>query len=328
VGVETALFLMEKGTLTGDFRGEGHDYRNTGGRKMKDISDLLGCRQPIIQGAMATISNPEMVAAVSEAGGYGLLAAAFLTDPENLKEQIRATQRLTNKPFGVNLAAINPKSLEFSDIIAEMGIRAVTTSAGFSKAVIDYLKGRGVKVLHVVANVKGALMAEEAGVDAVIAEGTESGGLQGHEGVSNMVLIPLVVAAVGIPVVAAGGIGDSRGFGAAFALGAKGVQVGTRFIASHECIAHINFKKSICDAKETDTVLFGSGRLLARVIRTPFVEKTPQALEKQSIEDVALIQKKTWIDGDLTTGTFSAGQIAGMVNKVKSVREIIEEMVH
>ncbi len=277
---------------------------------------------------MAAISNPEMVAAVSEAGGYGLLAAAFIIDSEHLKDQIKATRRLTNKHFGVNLAARNPKSLEFSEIIVEMGIKTVTTSAGFSRPVVDYLKGRGVKVLHVVANVKGALMAEAAGVDAVIAEGTESGGLQGHAGVSTMVLMPMVAAAVGIPVVAAGGIGDSRGFGAAFALGAKGVQVGTRFIASHECIAHTNFKKSICDAKETDTVLFGSGSLLARVIRTPFVEGTSQALEEQSIEDVELMQKKTWIDGDLNAGALSAGQIAGMVNEVKSVREIIEEMVH
>ena len=295
---------------------------------MEDISDLLGCCYPIIQGAMATISNPEMVAAVSEAGGYGLLAAAFITDPEHLKEQIRATRRLTDKRFGVNLAAINPKSLEFSEIIVEMGIKAVTTSAGFTEAVVDYLKGRGVKVLHVVANVKGAQKAEAAGVDAVIAEGTESGGLQGHGGVSTMVLMPMVVDAVSIPVVAAGGIGDSRGFEAAFALGAKGVQVGTRFIASHECVAHADFKKSICKAKGTDTILFGSGSLLARVIRTPFVEGTPQSLEEKSIEDVALIQKKTWIDGDLTAGAFPAGQIAGMVNEVKSVREIIEEMVH
>jgi enoyl-[acyl-carrier protein] reductase II len=297
------------------------------GGEMRDISELLGSRYPIIQGAMGVICNPEMVAAVSEAGGYGLLATAFLADPELLSRQIQAVKRLTDKPFGGNLMAMNPMSTTFAEILCEHGIRAVTTSAGSPKGLVSLLKGRGVKVLHVVANVDNAIKAEEAGVDAVIAEGTESGGIQGYKEASTMVLVPMVVDAVRIPVVAAGGIGDSRGYRAAFALGAKGVQVGTRFIASHECIAHVNYKKALCHAKETDTVLITRGKIRVRVIRTPFAEELLENPRDEAFGSLSGNLEEAWIRGNLKAYTLPSGQITGMIRKVKSIREIIEEMV-
>jgi len=294
---------------------------------MADISELLGSRYPLIQGAMGVICNPEFVAAVSEAGGYGLLATAFLSDPELLSSQIRATKDLTKKPFGANLMAMNPMSMTFAEILVDHGIRTVTTSAGNPTELVSFFKDRGVKVLHVVPNVDNAIKAEKAGVDAVIAEGSESGGIQGYQGASTMVLVPMVVDAVNIPVVAAGGIGDSRGYRAALALGAKGVQVGTRFIASRECIAHLNYKSALCNARETDTVLIDRGRVRVRAVRTPLADKMASgpvdetfALSSDSLEDA-------WIGGNLEANTLPAGQITGMVDQVKSVREIIEDLV-
>ena len=294
---------------------------------MKDISEMLGSRYPIIQGAMGVISNPEMVAAVSVAGGYGLLATAFASDPDLVNSQIKAVKKLTNKPFGVNLMAMNPMSMTFAEITIEQGIKAVTTSAGSPRELLTLLRPNGVKILHVVPTVDAALKAEEAGVDAVIAEGSESGGIQGHKGVSTMVLVPLVADAVKIPVVAAGGIGDSRGFKAALSLGAQGVQVGTRFIASLECVAHANYKKALCDGKETDTVLVDRGKVRVRAIRTPLAE----GLLRQSGEASFSVSPdgviNAWVKGNMHAYTLPAGQVMGMVKEVKTVREIIEEMV-
>jgi len=294
---------------------------------MKDISELLGSRYPVIQGAMGVICNPEMVAAVSEAGGYGLLATGFMSDPELLIESIQEVKKLTDKPFGANLMAMNPMSATFAEVLCEHGIRAVTTSAGSPKALVPLLKDRGVKVLHVVANVDNAIKAEGAGVDAVIAEGTESGGIQGYRGASTMVLVPTVVDAVRIPVVAAGGIGDSRGYRAAFALGAKGVQVGTRFIASQECIAHANYKKALCEARETDTALISGGRVRVRAIRTPLAEELIEKPAHEALGSIPGTREEAWVKGDLKAYILPAGQITGMIKKVKSVREIIDEMV-
>jgi enoyl-[acyl-carrier protein] reductase II len=223
--------------------------------------------------------------------------------------------------------AMNPMSMTFAEILIEQGIRAVTTSAGSPKELLSILKPAGVKVLHVVPNVETALKAEDAGVDALIAEGSESGGIQGYTGASTMVLIPLVVDAVKIPVVAAGGIGDARGYRAAFALGAKGVQVGTRFIASEECIAHANYKHALCQGKETDTLLIERGKVRVRVIRTPFAEELRRGEPAASFRSSPDSLKEAWIGGDLAANTLPAGQITGMVKDVRSVREIIQEMV-
>jgi NAD(P)H-dependent flavin oxidoreductase YrpB (nitropropane dioxygenase family) len=295
---------------------------------MKDITELLGVRYPIIQGALGVISNPEMVAAVSNAGGYGLLTTGSITNPEVLKRRIDTVKRLTKKPFGANLMAMHPKSLDFVEILVESGIKAVTTSAGSPKDLVPFLKQRGLKVLHVIANVEYAIKAEAAGVDAVIAEGSESGGLQGLSGVSTMVLVPLVADALRIPVVAAGGIGDSRGYRAAFTLGAKGVQLGTRFIASQECIAHSSCKNILCDAKETDTILIDRGRVRVRVLRTPLANKLSQSQRDQTFTSKLGSLEEAWIEGNLEANVLSSGQISGMIRKIQPVREIIEEMVN
>jgi len=294
---------------------------------MDEICGLLGSRYPLIQGAMGVICNPEMVAAVSEAGGYGLLASAFLTEPGPLREQIEAVKRLTDKPFGANLMAMNPMSMAFAEVLIENGIKTVTTSAGSPKELLSILKPAGVKVLHVVPNVETARKAEDAGVDVLIAEGSESGGIQGYMGASTMVLVPLMVDAVKIPVIAAGGIGDSRGYRAAFALGAKGVQVGTRFIASKECIAHQNYKSALCEGRETDTLLIERGKVRVRVIRTPLAEELGQGISDMTFTFSPNSLEEAWIGGDLAANTLPAGEIAGMVEDVRSVREIIEEMV-
>lgn len=294
---------------------------------MNPITEMLGTRYPVIQGAMGGISNPELVAAVSEAGGFGLLATGFIRDTERLLDQIRAVKALTQKPFGANLVVLNPMSRRFAEILVEQGIGAVTVSAGSPGELMSLLRPGGVRVLQVIPTVEAAVKAEEFGVDAVIAEGTESGGIQGYRGASTMVLVPLVVDAVRIPVVAAGGIGDARGFRAAMALGAKGVQVGTRFIASHECIAHQNYKDEVCKARETDTVLIPRGRVRVRVLRTPLAERLmgkPPEIASAPHPDAL---EEAYIRGNLDANPLAAGEIAGMVREVKSVREIIEEMV-
>jgi enoyl-[acyl-carrier protein] reductase II len=294
---------------------------------MNSITEMLGVEYPIIQGALGGISNPELVAAVSEAGGFGLLATGFIRDATRLLDQIRAVKALTEKPFGANLVVLNPMSRPFAEILIEQGIRAVTVSAGSPEALASILKPRGVKVLQVIPTVEAAVRAEALGVDAVIAEGTESGGIQGYRGASTMVLVPLVVDAVKIPVVAAGGIGDSRGFRAAMALGAKGVQVGTRFIATRECIAHQNYKDAICRAAETDTVLIPRGRVRIRALRTPLAERLLERPPEAASTPAPEALEEAWIRGNLDANPLAAGEIAGMVRDVKSVREIIREMV-
>jgi enoyl-[acyl-carrier protein] reductase II len=277
---------------------------------------------------MGVISNPEMVAAVSEAGGYGLLATAFQSDPEQLKEQIEAVKRITDKPFGVNLMAMNPLSGTFAEIIADCGIRAITSSGGSPRSIVPILKARGVKILQVVANVANAVSAEKAGVDVIIAEGTESGGIQGYKGASTMVLVPMVADAVTIPVIAAGGIGDSRGYRAALALGAKGVQVGTRFIATKECVAHERYKNALIACGETDTVVLDRGRVRARVIQS-LPDEAPAQEESmdETFTEMEGSLEDSWVKGNFRPNSLPSGEIAGMIKGVKSVREIIEEMV-
>ena len=294
---------------------------------MKSVTELLGCKYPIIQGAMGVICNPEMVAAVSEAGGYGVLATAFQKDPNKLREQIESVKELTNKPFGANLMAVNPKSLEFAAVLADAGIKAVTTSGGFPGKIVSFLKERDIKVFHVIATVTNAVKAEAAGVDAIIAEGSESGGMQGFNGASTMVLVPLVADAVKIPLLAAGGIGNSRGYRAAFALGAQGVQMGTRFIASKECIAHSVYKDFLVSSDETDTRLMNWEWAQARVVNTPLVVKTPDGPNKANFAAMEAKMEQAWVNGDADATILPAGQITGMIKNIKSVREIIEEIV-
>jgi len=275
---------------------------------------------------MGVISNPEMVAAVSEAGGYGLLAMAFTRDPEVFRDQIRATRGLTRKPFGANLFVMNPLVQKFAQVLAEEGVGAVTVSGGSPKALIPFLHERGMKAIVVVPTVEVAKGAEALGVDAIVAEGSESGGVQGFKGASTMVLVPAVVDAVQVPVIAAGGIGDSRGYRAALALGAEGVQVGTRFIASRECVAHANYKNWIVESQVTGTGLVNMGRFQIRALQTPLVQAL---LEGKKLPDNIFAppaMKGAWLNGNLAAGLLPAGEIAGLVSDIPSVAEIMEEM--
>lgn len=293
---------------------------------MNPITEMLGSRYSIIQGAMAGISNPEMVAAVSEAGGYGLLASGSMSGADELRAQIENVRKITDKPFGINLMAMNPRSPEYIDVLADCGIKAVTASAGTPERLTTPLHEKGIKVIHVVPSVEYALVAERAGVDAVVAEGTESGGMQGLNGVATMVLVPAVVDALKIPVLAAGGITDSRGYRAAFALGAVGVQIGTAFMVSKECIIHDNVKNLLIEAAETDTVLLRRGRVCSRAVRTPYVKEN-----LEGTDEIPSSYRGDWYnaaaDGDISCTSVPAGQCIGLLRKVRSVKEIIEEMV-
>jgi enoyl-[acyl-carrier protein] reductase II len=291
------------------------------------VAEMLGCEYPIIQGAMGIISNPEMVAAVSNAGGVGFLATAFADNVDIVRKQLKATQKLTDKPFGANLFMMNPLSDQFARLLAEAGIKAVTLSGGSPKVLIPLLHELGMKALVVVPTAKVAASAESHGADAIVSEGSESGGIQGYQGASTMVLTPAVVDAVKVPVIAAGGIGDSRGYKAALALGAEGVQVGTRFIASTECIAHATYKDIIVQSPETGTELLDRGRLRIRALHTLLVEKLIQSEQMEDYVFGAKAMEASWLNGDADAGVLPAGQISGLIHNVLSVKKIIEEMV-
>ncbi len=290
------------------------------------VTEMLGCKYPVIQGAMGIISNPEMVAAVSEAGGFGLLATAFADNTEIVQKQVTATRELTDKPFGANLFMMNPLSEEFARLLADEGVKAVTLSGGSPKALLPVLHDLGISALVVVPTTKVALSAAASGADAIVAEGSESGGIQGLQGASTIVLTPAVVDAVDIPVIAAGGIGDSRGYRAALALGAEGVQVGTRFIATRECIAHTVYKDIIVQSAETGTELLDVGRMRVRALNTPLVQKIT-AGEDVGNAVFGEAMEESWLRGDIDAGVLPAGQISGLVSGVDTVRDIVEEMV-
>lgn len=294
---------------------------------MSKVTELLGSRHPIIQGAMGVICNPELVAAVSEAGGFGLLATAFAEDPEFLRDQIKATKQLTNKPFGSNLFVMNPLAEKFAEVLAEEGIKTVTVSGGSPKALIPMLHDAEIKVIAVAPTVEVAKSAESLGADAVVAEGAESGGVQGFKGVSTLVLVPAAVDALSIPVIAAGGIGDSRAYKAVLALGAEGVQIGTRFIATKECIAHSTYKNIIVDSDEAGTGLVNMGRFQIRALRTSLCERLikDEGLARPGF--ARQVMEDTWIKGDMEAGVLPAGQVAGLISGIPAVREIIEEIV-
>jgi enoyl-[acyl-carrier protein] reductase II len=290
------------------------------------VTEMLGCKYPVIQGAMGIISNPEMVAAVSEAGGYGLLATAFADNVEIVRNQVAATKKLTDKPFGANLFMMNPLSEEFARLLADEGIKAVTLSGGSPKSLLPVLHDLGINSMVVVPTTKVALSAASHGADAIVAEGSESGGIQGFQGASTVVLTPAVADAVDVPVIAAGGIGDSRGYRAALALGAEGVQVGTRFIATQECIAHAVYKDTIVQAPETGTELLDVGRMRVRALNTPLVQKIT-AGEDVGNAVFGEAMEESWLRGDTDAGVLPAGQVAGLVSGVATVKDIIAEMV-
>jgi len=306
--------------------------------KKTKICDLLSIEYPIIQGGMTWIANAELAAAVSSAGGLGIISpnAAMAEDGnivDNLRSQIKKAKSLTDKSLGVNLVLQTPGIKELIDVVIEEEIPAVTTSAGNPATYTSYLKEAGVKVLHVVASVRHATGAEKRGVDAVIAEGYEAGGHNGFDELATFVLVPQVVDAVKVPVVAAGGIADARGFMAALALGAEGVQIGTRFVATHECIAHANAKEAIVKAIDTGTVISGRKLGPTRGVKNEFVDKILE-MESHGAAAEELLSfigagraRQGSLEGDLAAGEAYAGSISGMITEVVSVAEVIRSIV-
>ncbi len=294
------------------------------------ICDLCGIEYPIFQGGMAWVSDYRLASAVSEAGGLGIIAAGHLT-PEEVREQIRKTRERTSKPFGVNIMLMSPFADDIVKVAIEEKVAVVTTGAGNPGKYVKALKEAGIKVVPVVASVALAQRMQREGVDAVIAEGMESGGHIGD--ITTMALVPQVVDAVDIPVIAAGGIGDARGFLAALMLGAEGVQMGTRFALSKECAVHENWKKLYIKAKDRDTVVTGRStghpvRVIKNKLSKKFEQMERQGAPKEEIEKLGVgALKAAAIDGDVEWGSVMAGQIVGLLKEEKTVKEIIEEII-
>lgn len=299
--------------------------------KKMSLTTLLNIKYPIIQGGMANISSAELVGAVSNAGGLGIIGSGGWDAPR-LREEIRKCKQLTDKPFGVNLMLMNPHCDQLSEVIIEEGVKVVTTGAGSPGPYIEKWKAAKIKIIPVVASVALAKRMARLGVDAIIAEGTESGGHVGE--LTTMSLVPQVVDAVDIPVIAAGGIADGRGFMAAMALGASGVQIGTRFLTAKECPVHENYKLALIKAKDTDTVVTGrSVGVPVRCLKNPMTREYI-ALEKKGVsaEELEYLTlgslRKAVLEGDTKSGSVMAGQVAGMLSKVQSVSEIIEDITN
>lgn len=294
------------------------------------ISQMIGIEYPILQGGMAWVSEANMAAAVSNAGGLGIIAAA--NAPASwLREQIKIAKALTNMPFGVNIMIMSPYADEVAKVVVEENIKVVTTGAGSPKKYMNIWKDAGIKVIPVIASSAMAQKVEKQGADAVIAEGWESGGHIGQ--IATMALVPKVVDSVKIPVIAAGGIGDERGVAAAFMLGATGVQMGTRFIATKECQAHRNYKDRIIKAEDTDTVVTGlSASKPVRALKNTMTNKYLE-LEKAgaSFEELELLTfeslKNASEKGDVVSGSVMAGQISGIINSELSCKELIEKII-
>ena len=296
---------------------------------MENICELLEIEYPILQGAMAWIADAPLASAVSNAGGLGIVACGN-ADANWVRSEIRRTKELTEKPFGVNVMLLNPHADEIMDVICEEGVAVVTTGAGNPGKYIPKLKDHGIKVIPVVASVALAIRVERVGADAVIAEGLESGGHIGEA--TTMALVPQVVDAVKIPVIAAGGIADGRGIAAAFMLGAKGVQLGTRFLVAEECTVSRNYKDLILKAKDSDTVATGKStghpvRVLKNKLARDILSLEKKCADPSEIEKLGTGALRAAVkDGDMVNGSVMSGQIAGLVKKEQTAKEMIEEM--
>jgi enoyl-[acyl-carrier protein] reductase II len=294
------------------------------------ITKLLGIEYPVIQGGMAWVAEHHLAAAVSEAGGLGIIGAAS-APAEVVREEIRRAKALTKKPIGVNIMLMNPNAPEVAKVVIEEGVQVVTTGAGNPARFMKDFKDAGIRVIPVVASVAMAKLMERSGADAVVAEGMESGGHIGSA--TTMTLVPQVVDALSIPVIAAGGIGDGRGVAAAFMLGAQAVQMGTRFIVAKESIVHQNYKDKVIHAKDIDSEVTGmSTGHPVRQIRNQMtreylkLEKNGAGLEELEYLTLGALRKAV-IEGDTVNGTLMAGQIAGLVKKEQSCSEIIQELM-
>lgn len=295
-----------------------------------DITKLLGIEYPIIQGGMAWVAEHHLAAAVSEAGGLGLIGGAN-APADVIRNEIRETRKLTSKPFGVNVMLMSPHAEDIAKVVVEEGIKVVTTGAGSPEKYMKMWKEAGIVVIPVVASVALARRMERTGADAVVAEGTESGGHIGEA--TTMTLVPQVVDAVDIPVIAAGGIADGRGLAAAFMLGAKAVQMGTRFVVADESIVNEAYKDRIIAAKDIDSAVTGrSHGHPVRSLRNAMTrEYSKLEAEGKSFEELEYLTlgtlRKAVIEGDMVHGTVMAGQIAGLVSKKQSAKEIIDEII-
>jgi enoyl-[acyl-carrier protein] reductase II len=297
------------------------------------INKLFNIQYPIVQGGMIWCSGWELASAVSNAGGLGLIGSGSMY-PEILRDHIKKCRQATDKPFGVNVPLLYPNIEDHINIIIEEGVKIVFTSAGNPKTWTNHLKQHGIKVVHVIANSKFALKCEEAGVDAIVAEGFEAGGHNGREETTTMALIPQIKKSVNIPIIAAGGISSGQSMAAAIALGANGVQVGSRFVTTHESSAHINFKNAILNSLEGDTKLSLKQLTPVRLLKNEFSLQVNE-LENQgaSIEELTNLlgrgrAKKGMFEGDLVNGELEIGQIASQLKSLQSAKEVIDDMVN
>ena len=293
------------------------------------VCELLNIEYPIFQGAMARIADASLAAAVSEAGGLGIIAGG--TAPvDYIRNEVRKVKEMTEKPFGVNIMLLSPNAEEIAKMVCEEGVKVVTTGAGTPGKYMSMWKEHGIKVIPVVPSVAIAKRMVRSGADAVVAEGTEAGGHVGE--LTTMALVPQVVDAVDVPVIAAGGIADGRGISAAFMLGAEGVQVGTRFLAAYECNIHQNYKQKVLNAKDIDTVVTGRStghpvRILKNKLARKYMELEAKNAPLDEIEQLGVgALARAVVEGDVDYGSVMAGQIAALVNKEQSCKEIIHEM--
>ena len=294
------------------------------------ITELLKIQYPIIQGGMTWVAENHLAAAVSEAGGLGLIGGANAPG-EVIRDYIRKVKEVTDKPFGVNVMLMSPHADDVARIVVEEGVQVVTTGAGNPEKYMDMWKEAGIRVIPVVASVALAKRMEKYGADAVVAEGTESGGHIGEA--TTMTLVPQVADAVSIPVIAAGGIGDGRGIAAAFMLGAEAVQMGTRFLVAKECVVHQNYKDRVLKAKDIDSAVTGRThghpvRCLRNQMTREYVKLENEGKSFEELEYLTLgTLRKAVQEGDVVNGTIMAGQIAGMVSKEQTCKEMMEEMM-
>ncbi len=299
---------------------------------MQTVSQLFNIQYPIVQGGMIWCSGWRLAAAVSNGGGLGLIGSGSM-NPDLLLEHVRKCKTATNNPFGVNIPLLFGHAESFLQICVDEKVPVVFTSAGNPMKYTAHLKSHGIKVAHVVANTRGAVKCAEADVDAVVAEGFEAGGHNGKEETTTMVLIPTIRQAIDLPVIAAGGIATGRGMLAAMALGANGVQIGSRFVASNESSAHPLFKQRVAEASEGDTKLMMKKLVAVRLLRNPFAEKV-EAMELEGASREALAELlgrgragKGMFEGDMEEGELEIGQASGIISEVKPAAEIIREIV-
>jgi len=297
---------------------------------MKDIRDLLHIEYPIIQGGMANIATHQLAAATSNAGGLGLVGSGGW-DVDRVRDEIRKTKALTTKPFGVNIMLMSPHAEAISEMVIEEGVQVVTTGAGNPGIYMKKWKEAGIIVIPVVPSVAFAKRLARSGADALVVEGTEAGGHIGQS--TTFTLVPQVCDVVDIPVIAAGGIADHRGLDAAFALGAKGVQLGTVLLASEECPIHINYKNRVVKAKDTDTVVTGVNtgapvRVIKNKMSKKYIEMTKYGeIKLEELEELTLGSlRKAVFDGDMENGSIMAGQSAGLVKEIRTVKEILDDI--